>query len=163
MPRDVNRVGGPRADRVAEIAIGVLALLSPLAFDVVEHIYVAIADAVPDSRVLLTAVRFVLAIAVLIVPATLMGASLPLVMKSSLTRSDGWVSVVSVLYGANTTGAIVGTIAAGFVLIGRYGIITSFRIAAVANIIIGVVAIVTTGRARRRHPASTRSREVSAP
>ena len=63
VPRDINRVGGPRADRVAEIAIGVLALLSPLAFDVVEHIYVAIADAVPDSRVLLTAVRFVLAIA----------------------------------------------------------------------------------------------------
>ena len=128
---------------VAEIAIGVLALLSPLAFDVVEHIYVAIADAVPDSRVLLTAVRFVLAIAVLIVPATLMGASLPLVMKSSLTRSDRLGERVSVLYGANTTGAIVGTIAAGFVLIGRYGIITSFRIAAVANIIIGVVAIVT--------------------
>ena len=131
---------------VAEIAIGVLALLSPLAFDVVERIYVAIADAVPDSRVLLTGVRFVLAIAVLIVPATLMGASLPLVMKSSLTRSDRLGERVSVLYGANTTGAIVGTIVAGFVLIGRYGIISSFRLAAVANVVVGVVAIVASRR-----------------
>ena len=39
---------------VAEFAIGVLAVLSPLTFDVVERIYVAIADVVPDSRVLLT-------------------------------------------------------------------------------------------------------------
>ena len=131
---------------VAEIAIGVLALLSPLAFDVVERIYVAIADAVPDSRVLLTSVRFVLAIAVLIVPATLMGASLPLVMKSSLTRSDQLGERVSVLYGANTTGAIFGTMIAGFVLIGRYGIISSFRMAALANVVVGAVAIVASRR-----------------
>ena len=60
----------------------------------------------PDSRVLLTGVRFVLAFAALIVPATLMGASLPLVMKSSLLRTDRLGERVSVLYGANTTGAI---------------------------------------------------------
>ena len=131
---------------VAEIAIGVLAVLSPFLFDVVERIYLEIADVVPDSRVLLTGVRFVLAIAALIVPATLMGASLPLVMKSSLTRSDRLGERVSVLYGANTTGAIVGTIAAGFVLIGRYGITSSFRLAAAANVIVGVVAIVASNR-----------------
>ena len=132
---------------VAEIAIGVLAVLSPLTFDVVEGVYVAIADVVPDSRVLLTGVRFVLAFAALIVPATLMGASLPLVMKSSLTRSARLGERVSVLYGANTTGAIFGTVVAGFVLIGRYGIISSFRLAALANVVVGVVAIVASRRA----------------
>ena len=87
-----------------------------------------------------------LAFAVLIVPATLMGASLPLVMKSSLTRTDRLGEQVSVLYGANTTGAIFGTIIAGFVLIGRYGIISSFRLAALANVVVGVVAIVASRR-----------------
>ncbi|MGH9134779.1 MAG: fused MFS/spermidine synthase, partial [Ilumatobacteraceae bacterium] len=129
-------VAGRYADRtarplhwygLAEIVIGLLAVLSPLAFDGVERVYVAIADVAPDSRWLLTGVRFVLAFAALIVPATLMGASLPLVMKSSLTRSDRLGHHVSVLYGANTTGAIFGTLVAGFVLIGRYGIVSSFR------------------------------------
>ncbi len=131
---------------VAEIAIGVLAVLSPLAFDAVEQIYVGVADVAPESRLLLTGVRFVLAFAALIVPATLMGASLPLVMKSSLTRTDRLGEKVSVLYGANTTGAIFGTIIAGFVLIGRYGIISSFRLAALANVVVGVVAIVASRR-----------------
>ena len=131
---------------VAEIAIGLLAVLSPLMFELVEHVYVAVADVAPDSRLLLTGVRFVLAFAALIVPATLMGASLPLVMKSSLTRNDRLGERVSVLYGANTTGAIFGTIIAGFVLIGRYGIVSSFRIAALANIVVGVIAIVASRR-----------------
>ena len=30
---------------------------------------------------------------------------------------------------------------AGFVLIGRYGIISSFRMAAIANVVVGAVAI----------------------
>ena len=131
---------------VAEIAIGLLAVLSPLTFDVVERVYVAIADVAPDSRVLLTGVRFVLAFAALLVPSTLMGASLPLVMKSSLRRSDRLGERVSVLYGANTTGAIFGTLVTGFVLIGRYGIITSFRMAALANVVVGVVAIAASRR-----------------
>ncbi len=90
-----------------------------------------------------------------------MGASLPLVMKSSLTRTDRLGEQVSVLYGANTTGAIFGTIIAGFVLIGRYGITSSFRLAALANVVVGVVAIVASRRtATAPRP---RSREVSAP
>ena len=145
---------------VAEIAIGLLAVLSPLTFDVVERVYVAIADVAPDSRLLLTGVRFVLAFAALLVPSTLMGASLPLVMKSSLRRSDRLGERVSVLYGANTTGAIFGTLVTGFVLIGRYGIITSFRMAALANVVVGVVAIAASRRTADR--ATARSREVSA-
>ena len=66
------------------------------------------------------------------------------------------------LYGANTTGAIVGTIVAGFVLIGRYGI-TSCRSDSrpLANVIVGVVAIVASRRTV--HPPQPDLGEVSAP
>ncbi len=132
---------------VAEIAIGVLAVLSPL--DVRRGraaLRCGRRCSCPTRACCSPAVRFVLAFAALIVPATLMGASLPLVMKSSLTRTDRLGERVSVLYGANTTGAIFGTIIAGFVLIGRYGIISSFRLAALANVVVGVVAIVASRR-----------------
>ena len=56
-------------------------MLSPLTFDVVERVYVAIADVVPTLVCCSHGFRFVLAIAASV--GDMMGASLPLVMKSS--------------------------------------------------------------------------------
>ena len=98
----------------------------------VERLYVAFADVLPDSVPLLTAVRFVLSFAVLIVPATLLGASLPLVVSRRAVRGP-FGERIGVLYATNTAGAIVGTLLAGFWMIGASASSSSFRIAAVAN------------------------------
>ena len=73
---------------VAEVVIGVLAILTPAALYAVERLYVGAAGVLPDSVGVLTAVRFVLSFAVLLVPATLMGATLPLVVSSSAVRDS---------------------------------------------------------------------------
>jgi spermidine synthase len=63
---------------------------------------------------------------VLIVPTTLMGATLPLVIKGSEVRGGSLGAHLGVLYGSNAIGAIVGTIAAGLHLIPRLGIHSTF-------------------------------------
>ena len=61
--------------------------------------------------------RFVLSGLVLLVPTTLMGATLP-VLAAALVRSSGRDSnSVTRLYACNLAGAILGTLAAGFVLL----------------------------------------------
>lgn len=75
-----------------------------------------------------------------------MGATLPLVVKSSLLDAGGLGSRVGVLYATNTAGAIAGTLAAGLVLIPGFGISTSFMIAAGLNATVAVVAFAIGGR-----------------
>jgi spermidine synthase len=68
----------------AEALIGLSALASPSLLQWLQEIYPAIHRIAPESLAALTMVRFGVAVAVLIVPTTLMGATLPLVVKSSL-------------------------------------------------------------------------------
>ena len=91
--------------------------------------------ALPDSLALVTVIRFVVAFLVLIVPTSLMGSTLPLVIKSAVARQDRVGGRIGLLYAINTTGAIVGALLAGFYLISEVGVELSFRIAAATNIV----------------------------
>lgn len=134
---------------VAELLVGLTALATPAALDGVKALYVAWHPSIGDHLGLLTLARFVLAFAVLIVPTMLMGATLPLVMKSSLTRTDAVGQRMGLLYGTNTAGAILGALLAGFVLIPRIGVSRGFMLAAAINVVIGLVALVAARRLPR--------------
>ena len=110
----------------AELLIGLSALATPTALEAIGQVYGAAAGSVGDALALTTALRFVCALAVLIVPTTLMGATLPLVVASPLVRRDSIASRIGALYGTNTAGAICGAILTGFYLIGAIGIRATF-------------------------------------
>lgn len=142
---------------VAEILVGLTALASPTLLTAVERLYVSLYPALPDSLAALTLARLVLSFAVLIIPTTLMGATLPIIIKSSLLQAEGLGERVSLLYATNTAGAIVGTLLAGFYLIGSVGMEASFLLAAGINIVVGVVSLLASmavrGEAPMRAPA----------
>jgi len=125
----------------AELVIGATALASPAILRTLERAYGAAYESLPHSLPVLTLVRVVMALAVLMVPTTMMGATLPLVVKSSAFRRGRLGERVGLLYGSNTTGAIVGTLMAGLWWIPRFGIQRTFAIAASLNVIVGVSAL----------------------
>ena len=131
---------------VFEVASGVLAIVTPLLLALAGHVYVWFAGSVTDSLGVLTVVRFTLTFGVLLVPATLMGASMPLIVSSSLLRDGPLGSRVSALYAVNTGGAVVGTVVSGFWLIGWWGLERTFLVAAIVNIAAGSVAVVAARR-----------------
>lgn len=141
--------GGRLADRsrtpllwygLAEILVGLSALATPAALELLVRLYAAVHPLVQPTPVLLVLVRFLLSFVVLMVPTTLMGATLPLVIKSTLLRGRGLGEGASLLYGSNTAGAIAGALLAGFGLIGGVGIRASFALAAALNVLVGVAA-----------------------
>jgi predicted membrane-bound spermidine synthase len=85
---------------------------------------------------------FLLSFAILLVPTTLMGMTLPLLTQSFVHRVDTSGSVIGVLYGINTLGAAFGTAVAGYVLIGAYGFDGTTYIAVVLNAIVGALAVI---------------------
>lgn len=126
----------------AELLIGLSALATPTALQAVGRLYGAAVFSVgDDAMALTTTLRFACALAVLIVPTTLMGATLPLVVASPLVRSGPIASRIGALYGTNTAGAILGAFLTGFYLIGAIGIHATFLWAAVLNTLAGAVAI----------------------
>jgi spermidine synthase len=149
--RIADRVGSPlRWFALCELLVGATALASPLLLDAVERAYAALYPSLPQSLGAVTAVRFLFASAVLLLPTTLMGATLPLIVKSSLVSRGSLGERVSVLYGTNTAGAIAGTLLGGFYLVGGIGIAASFQLAAALNALVALIAFtVSLGGARQ--------------
>ena len=140
--RSVGRLRSPiRAFGLIEIGVGLTAFATPVLLDIAKDLWVSWQQATPASLPALTLARFAASFAVLIVPTTLMGATLPVVMESALVRARAFNSRIGLLYAANTAGAIVGALAAGFYFVSHVGIEQSFRIAAATNIAIGLIAL----------------------
>ncbi|HKV36181.1 MAG TPA: fused MFS/spermidine synthase [Pyrinomonadaceae bacterium] len=144
---------------VMEIAIAIYALLVPFLFTAVDDLYASIWQHLRPGFFTFTLLRFALSSLLLLVPTTLMGATLP-VLSAALLRGTGRDSnSVTRLYACNLVGAIVGTLAAGFVLLPAFGVRTTIVIAAGINILVGVIALLI----QRQMQVGPDVPEVSAP
>lgn len=86
---------------------------------------------------LLSVLRFLATAAVLIVPTTLMGATLPLLSQYVAQRRSGLLGAtvsVGTLFAMNTAGAVLGTFLSGFVLLPRLGVTHTNWIGAGTNL-----------------------------
>src|SRR5690348_4444467 len=119
---------GPRSKKPVafygclEIGIAVYALLVPLLFRGVDNLYVLIWQELHPGLFLFTLVRFALSSLLLLVPTTLMGATLPVLTAALLRTPDHDTNSVTRLYTCNLAGAILGTLIAGFVLLPTLGV-----------------------------------------
>ncbi len=124
-----------------EIAIAVYALLVPFLFHAVDDLYAYIWQQLQPGFFTFTLLRFALSCLLLLVPTTLMGATLPVLSAALLRAADHDSNSVTRLYACNLIGAILGTLVAGFVLLPAFGVRTTIVIAAVINVVIGLVAL----------------------
>ncbi len=142
-------LGGRLADRVRsplrmygilELVLVVIVLATPVTFRLLHEVYRGAFSSLEGTPGLLALVRFGLAILALSPATILMGATLP-----TLTRHLGQGAHLSRafarLYSANTYGAIVGTMAAGLVLIEILGLTGTLIVGAACSATAGVVAI----------------------
>ncbi len=135
---------------VLEAGIGLYALVVPAAFAGVSAAYKAMAVDAHSGSMLLTGLRFLLALLVLFVPTALMGASLPVLSEAALRSRERFATRLGLLYGCNTAGATLGVLACGFLLVPGWGVRTTNLAAAGLNMLIGLLAFLL---ARSSKPA----------
>jgi len=133
-----------------EIAIGVYALAVPLAFSYFPEINRAWLATLSFWPAALT--RFALALAVLLVPTILMGATLPILVATVAREEPRIGRSTGLLYGLNTLGAVAGVFLATFVLFGWLGLRGTTIFGAALDIAVGVVALVALGRMMPERP-----------
>jgi spermidine synthase len=143
-----------------EILIGIGAALVPLAMLGVEWLYVAFDRRFDPSLGLLTFVRFALSFLVVLIPATLMGGTLPVLSRHMVTQLGTAGRKIGSLYALNTFGAFLGTMAAGFLLIRLFGLHRTTAIAVCLNLLVGIIAL-TLHRRVKRSAAATRQPDVA--
>lgn len=126
----VGRIGALRVLGAAGLAEAAYSLISIwLLYDVYRSL---------ASGLELLPVRVAFNVAVLLIPTTLMGLSLPLVARVIATDLRQVGSQVGRFYAANTMGAAFGAFAGGWVLLGTQGFVGVVRIAALLQAVAGI-------------------------
>lgn len=145
--RRIDRGAHPlRVYAMLEAGVGVFAFLMPVLFVVLTWVYVGIARHFDTGIQALNVIRFVLAFLVLVVPATFMGGTLPVMTKFFARRHHRLVRDIGNLYAINTFGAVVGALSAGFFLILFLGVKESAYAAGVVNLAIAGVILLLSRR-----------------
>jgi len=142
-----HRVKRPlRAYGLLEGAIGAYALAIPWLLEASTFAYRWMFSELVETPALFAAARFLAAFVVLLLPTTLMGASLPLVSQWTARAGGFFETRVGLLYGMNTLGAFSGTVLAGFVLLPTFGLSLTNSSFAMANFILCAVVLLCEPR-----------------
>jgi len=152
--RLADRVHSPlRAYAACEGAIGLYALGLPwllTSFPSLSHALPSV-----DSFWAVSVGRFLLASAVMLLPTTLMGATLPLLARHAVRLPEHMgraATGVSRLFAANTFGAVAGAFSATFILLPVLGLRTTHHMAAAVDLAVAACALLLARRASAPDP-----------
>jgi spermidine synthase len=141
---------GRRADRarrpqrgyaLLEVGIAVSALLVPPGFALLTDVYTAPCAQWQPGPWCGAFLRFVLALLVLVVPATLIGGTLPFMARLALRPRRQPSGAFSLLYGVNTLGAVAGAALTGLILLRWLGMEQTLWLAVALNGLVAVIAL----------------------
>ena len=130
-----------RAYGLLEIGVGAYALLTGPLLALVKLVYAAIASRLEPGPGVEALLKTVLSGAVLFLPAFLMGATLPALVRALSESADGARRTLPLLYGLNTLGAVAGTLGTGLLFLEFFGLSTTMLLCAFVNLGIGTFAL----------------------
>lgn len=118
--------------------IGFFGMVSVSLFYATRPVFAVLQGLVFINSSVFLLLRFLVVFSLMLVPATLMGMTLPILAGIGQDRSEaGFARWAGLLYGVNTVGAVAGTIVAGFGLIQHVGLTATCRWAGLADLAIG--------------------------
>lgn len=122
-----------------EIGVGLCAAVSPFLIDGARHAYLALGGS-QALGVFALPVRLLFSLLILVVPATLMGGTLPAMARSITAANDVGRKGLALVYGLNTLGAVAGVSITSFFLFEAFGMRTTLWLTAGVNVLVGMIA-----------------------
>ena len=152
--RLADRTGRPlRVYAYLEVLIGLCGLAMTPAFNALEPVYGWLYHGLDGTGIWLGVGRFLASAALLALPTTLMGATLPLLSRFTTQRLESMGRDLGRLYALNTLGAALGAALTGFLLVPSLGVQTTLWAAAGANLLIGALAFALADAPSANAPA----------
>lgn len=133
-----------------EIGIGLYALVLGGMISASQPLFSSIYNQSSEHLLIFNIVILIGAFVLFIIPVTLMGATLPILIRFYVDKLGHLGARVGRLYAINTFGAAVGSILSGFFLIKLWGVGGTLRFGVVINLIIGGIAFVLANWVAKR-------------
>ena len=143
-----------------EGGVGVYGLVIPTLFAFTQQAYSRLYGLAETSFTVFSLALFLLCFAVILIPTALMGATLPMLSRFSITQFASLGRRIGDLYAINTLGAVVGCALSGFYLIPELGLRGSVRLAAALNLSIAALVIVAVMWLRGRRTVAADAPEA---
>ncbi len=149
--RFVDRASNPwRQLAIVELLIGASAISLSGALERLPFWFLKVYDLGAHRFWALQWLELGLALAVMLVPTTLMGMTFPIAVRVFSRDIESLGESVGKIYFANTIGSVIGPLATGFLLIPMIGIQSSLLAAAVVYLVLGVVLMAADPHTERR-------------
>jgi len=154
-----SALGGVYSDRLrrpllayglVEIAIGLLAVVITPWLDRLDVVLRPFHTVLEGHFWGLQGARFLLTLGALLVPTTLLGMTVPLISRGVVSRVGEVGNRIALLYSANTFGAVIGVVVAGFLLIETVGLRLTIWLAAALSVGVGTCAVLLQRTIRSR-------------
>jgi len=126
-----------------QIAVGFFGILLLPVFELLPGLYLNLYHLTYPNQSIFYITQILMSIAMITIPATLMGTTLPLMMKIYSKEITTVGKDVGKLDASNSVGAFFGTLAAGFLIIPILGIHDGILVTASINIIMGGIILIT--------------------
>lgn len=107
---------------------------------------------------LLLVLRFAISFAILLIPTTAMGLTLPVLLEDPALKRHEFGTTIGVLYGFNTLGAVGGTLLGEFFLVEAIGLFGTALAAAAMGCIAALFALFTSRSPTAEHGISEKPR-----
>ncbi len=153
-------IGGKLSDRVrnplryyalVEGLVGITCLFAPNLFELANELYLGMVRDSGLSTASMELVQVSCGALVVILPAMLMGTTMPLLAKHATDEMGMIRKNIAYLYSANTLGAATGTILATYWLITTMGIEGSLRLTTLINFSIATIGLWLSGKVRNKN------------
>jgi spermidine synthase len=135
---------------ILELAIGAYGTLSLALLGLVGPLHLWLLPRFPYPEFASAPLQFLLVGLALLLPTSLMGATLPVLVDADSSSPNDAAPALGRLYAVNTAGAVTGAALCGFFLLPNYGIRTSVLVAAAVNLFLGAIVVFAFRRSRAR-------------
>ena len=143
--RTIDRIKNPanlvKLYGILEIIIGIYALLIPVFLSLLKPLFCMVYNQFFERFMLYNFLTFIECSILLCLPVICMGATLPILCKFYVNTMDRLGTNAGRLYGLNTIGAALGSLACGFWFLSIWGMQGTLYVAVVINLVIGFVCL----------------------
>lgn len=134
-------VNGLRCYGYLEIVIGLYGICYPFLFGFVEKLYLVTTASFPPGSPSLFLLKISSSVLLIGLPSVQMGGTLPVLTRYLTTSNKLLRRNVSLLYGLNSMGAVLGALFAGFYLVHRFGMQAGMMYTGAVSFLLGVVSL----------------------
>ena len=125
-----------------EITVAVFGCTIVFALPIIGELLRPLFQALWSHQTILLALRVLISFVILLVPTTVMGLTLPVVMEDEPLASAHFGRAIGILYGCNTIGAVVGALVGELFFIKVFGLWGTSLVAGLLNCVAAVAALV---------------------